>query len=167
MLVGPASCGKTFLLKPLLDLIPNVFQNPPGSTFGWMGAEKANLIFLNDLRWKPPGGTTGSNIHWHTFLNLLEGLDVSLPAAMNVQSQHVHIKKPVPILATSIAPVTYHINHPQEFNTPNHAHENEMMEERWSVFSFSDRIPKEKQKKVPSCGACFRNFILHAENDGE
>ena len=63
MLHGPADCGKTFLLKPGCSLFPNVFMNPASSTFGWMGVEKSNLIFLNDLRWAPRGIQRG-NIDW-------------------------------------------------------------------------------------------------------
>ena len=31
---GPADCGKTFLLKPVCKILPNVFLNPASSTFG-------------------------------------------------------------------------------------------------------------------------------------
>ena len=39
LLYGPADCGKTFLLKPVCKILPNVFLNPGSSTFGWMGVE--------------------------------------------------------------------------------------------------------------------------------
>ena len=79
---GPADCGKTFLLKPVCKILPNVFLNPASSTFGWMGVENSNLIFLNELRWKPPG-SNHCNIEWQDLLNMLEGLLVTLPAPMN------------------------------------------------------------------------------------
>ena len=50
MLVGPTNCGKTFLLNPL-NVIYNTFTNPASSSFAWVGAEKAECIFLNDFRW--------------------------------------------------------------------------------------------------------------------
>ena len=160
MLVGPTSSGKTFLLKPLQKMVPHVFSNPPGSTFGWMGAENANLVFLNDMRWKPPGPTHHGNISWEAFFNLLEGNDVSLPAAMNVQSEHVHIKRPIPILATSISPITYFVNNPMEPQTDTHVGENRMMAERWVTFTFTVSIPGDEQREVPPCGACFKEFLL-------
>ena len=49
-LKGPANCGKTFLLNPL-NLIYHTFSNPATTTFAWVGAEDADVIFLNDFRW--------------------------------------------------------------------------------------------------------------------
>ena len=88
-LQGPANCGKTFLLKPLFEIYPETFANPAASSFGWMGAEEASIIILNDYRWdiKKYGG----NIDWTSRLNLLEGLEVNLPAPMNTYSRHVKI----------------------------------------------------------------------------
>ena len=71
LIVGPADCGKTFILEPVCDVFPNVFQNPASSTFGWLGVKSSNLIFLNDLRWTPK--RKGGNIDWSDLLNLLEG----------------------------------------------------------------------------------------------
>ena len=106
MLHGPADCGKTFLLKPVCSLFPNVFMNPASSSFGWMGVEKSNLIFLNDLRWALRGIQDG-NIDWQVFLNLLEGHTVSLPAPMNTNFFHIKVTKLMPIFAKSIDEVRY------------------------------------------------------------
>ena len=160
IIVGPAGCGKTFLLKPLFTMIPNVFASPAGCTFGWMGAENANLLLLNDLRWKPRGPLTGGNIDWGDFLNLLEGMQVTLPAAMNVQDTHVVIKKKIPILATSINDVTYWVKDVSEPQTKRHEDENDMMSERWKSFTVRDRINKEERKNPPACFTCFSKFVL-------
>ena len=90
LLYGPADCGKTFLLKPAYKILPNVFLNLASSTFGWMGVENSNLIFLNDLRWKPPR-SKHSKIEWQELLNMLEGLPVTLPAPMNSCSKHIKL----------------------------------------------------------------------------
>ena len=50
MIIGPANCGKTFILKPLCDIF-NAFVNPASGTFSWVGVEEAEIIFLNDFRW--------------------------------------------------------------------------------------------------------------------
>ena len=73
MLIGPANCGKTFLIKPL-QKIYNCFQNPASSSFAWVGAEETEFIILNDFRW------SSKLIPWHDFLLLLEGEPVHLPA---------------------------------------------------------------------------------------
>ena len=92
LLYGPADCGKTFLLKSVCKILPNVFLNPAVSTFGWIGVENSNLIFLNDLIWKPPGSKHG-NIDWEDLLNMLEGLLVTLPAPMKSCSKHIELTK--------------------------------------------------------------------------
>ena len=45
MLTGPANCGKTFLLNPL-NKIFNTFTNPASTSFAWVGAEKAEVVFV-------------------------------------------------------------------------------------------------------------------------
>ena len=49
MIVGPANCAKTFLLNPLTSIY-KCFVNPASTTFAWVGAEEAEVIFLNDFR---------------------------------------------------------------------------------------------------------------------
>ena len=72
MLTGPANCGKTFLLNPL-NKVFNTFTNPASTSFAWVGAEKAEVVFLHDFRWSP------QIIAWHDLLLMLEGQLVHLP----------------------------------------------------------------------------------------
>ena len=53
IIVGESNCAKTFPLEPLNSIFPVVFHTSAESRFGWMDVEKANIIFLNDFRWKP------------------------------------------------------------------------------------------------------------------
>ena len=73
MLTSPANCGKTFLLNSLNNIF-NTFTNPASTSFTWVGAEKAEVVFLNDFRWSP------QIIAWHDLLLMLEGQLVHLPA---------------------------------------------------------------------------------------
>ena len=70
MIIGPANCGKTFVLKPL-TYIYNLFVSPASGEFGWIGTE---LVFLNNLRW------SNKLIPLSVFLNLLEGLLIYIQA---------------------------------------------------------------------------------------
>ena len=148
LLHGPADCGNTFLLKPICDILPNVIMDPANSTFGWMGMEKSNLIFLNDLPWAPT--YKGGNIDWGDFLNFLEGMDVTLPAPMNTCSPHLPVSKTMPIFATSIER-----NRRSEPQTERHHVENRMMEPRWKTFKFNqiNQIAEEEKVKVEKCRA--------------
>ena len=49
LIVGPADCGKTFLLSPLREIF-NTFNDPGSDKYAWLGAEEAEIIFLNDFR---------------------------------------------------------------------------------------------------------------------
>ena len=84
----------------------------------WLdGCEKnSNLIFLNDLRWKPPGSKCG-NIEWQDLLNMLEGLPVTLPAPMNSCSKHIKLTETMPIFVTSTDIVRYWVNDEKEPQT--------------------------------------------------
>ena len=50
MIIGPANCAKTFMLKPL-DSIYNVFSKPANDKYAWVGADSAEVIVLQDFRW--------------------------------------------------------------------------------------------------------------------
>ena len=49
MIVEPANCVKTFLLKPLQAMF-KAFSDPSNDKYAWMGAEDAEVIFLSDFR---------------------------------------------------------------------------------------------------------------------
>ena len=49
-LKGPCNCAKTFLLNPL-NTVFKTFSNPASTTFAWLGAQEAEVVFLNDFRW--------------------------------------------------------------------------------------------------------------------
>ena len=66
MIVAPANCGKTFLLKPL-EIIFRAFTNPANDKYVWFGADQAEVIVLQDFRW------SSELICWKDLLLLLEG----------------------------------------------------------------------------------------------
>jgi len=161
LITGPVDCGKTFILNPVCDLFPDIFQNPASSTFGWLGVKKSNLIFLNDFRWSPR--KKGGYIDWADLLKLLEGGHVTLPAPMNSNTKHIEVTKTMPIFATSSEEVHYWINHPDEPITDRHRIENEMMKSRWHVFKFTHQFKKAEKIDVPKCVTCFSRLILNEE----
>lgn len=92
--------GKTFLLKPL-ELFFNTFTNPASDKYAWVGADSAEAISLNDFRW------SRELIEWKSFLLLLEGDRVNLPAPKNHFAKDVCIDSDVPVFATSKGIITY------------------------------------------------------------
>ena len=77
MISGPANCGKTFMLKPL-EIIYNAFSNPVNDKYALVGAEKAEMVILQDFRW------SSELICWKDLLLLPEGEPVKLPSPKNL-----------------------------------------------------------------------------------
>ena len=129
ILYGERNCAKTFLLEPLTNLFPNTFHTPPASNFGWLGVEEAQVIYLNDFRWKP-SEKKGGSISWDALLRLLEGHNSTLPAPMNSRSEHINLlaSNDIPIFCTSRALPQFYKEHENEPQTPEHHTENRMMD---------------------------------------
>ena len=76
---GSSNCGKNFVLAPL-KLIYKTFSNPAMGSFAWIGAEEAEVIFLNDFGWEP------KLIAWGGLLKVLEGDVVDVGVIKNSKS---------------------------------------------------------------------------------
>ncbi len=94
MIVGPANCGKTFLLSPLTSVF-QTFANPATTSDAWLGVEDAEVILLNDCRWSSEG------IAWKEFLLLLEGQPIHFPAPKTSYARDIYLQRDKPIFATS------------------------------------------------------------------
>ena len=147
LLTGSANCGKTFLLNPL-NKVFITFTNPACTSFAWVGAEKAEVVFLNDFRWSP------QIIAWHDLLLMLEGQLVHLPAPKSHYAKDIVFDKDTPIFSTSKHQFVY-VKGGIVDQT-----ETEMMAVRWQMFNFNKPIPKEEQKEIEPCAACFARLIL-------
>ena len=92
----PANCGKTFILSFLKNIF-NAFCNPATSSFAWMEADEAEIIFLNDFRWSP------NVIARADLLQALEVDVVLLPAPKNSYKRDLELLTDTPFLAMSDA----------------------------------------------------------------
>jgi len=149
MLVGPANCGKTFLLNPL-NVIFKAFTNPATTSYAWVGSEDCEIMFLNDFRWSQ------KILSWKEMLLLLEGQTVHFPAPKSHFSKDICLEKDTPIFATSEEPIKYF----GKYNVEDER-ETEMMNVRWRIFTFTKQIPVEKQTEIPCCAKCFSKLVLH------
>ena len=149
---GPANCGKTFILSPL-KVIYKAFVNPASGSFAWVGAETAEVILLNDFRW------SSAVITWESFLTMLEGDTMHLPAPKSFMQQDILFDRDTPIFATADAPICLIKGGSVEtINT-------EMMRARWRHFEFWRQIPESEQKRIKPCGRCFADFILNYKSN--
>lgn len=144
MLVGPSNIGKTFLLKPLCKIF-KVFANPATTTFAWVGAELADIVFLNDFRWSE------KVMAWADILNMLEGCPVHIAAPKSHYSQDILWQCDTPIFCTSSTIIRKYDN--GRLNEM----ETEMMSTRWRVFKFTNPIANPRD--IKPCVKCFYQFI--------
>jgi hypothetical protein len=149
-LKGLTNCGKTFLLDPL-NVIYNTFSNPATTTFAWVGAEAADVIFLNDFRWSK------QIIPWHDLLLMLESQLVHLPAPKSHYSKDATLSSDVPLFCTAKEEISFVQGGVLD------ARETEMMRVRWNAFSLHWEIPREEQVEVAPCPRCFAELILQAQ----
>ena len=143
----PANCGKTFLLNPL-NTVFKTFTNPATTTFAWLAAETAEVIFLNDFRWC-------SQIRlWHDLLLLLEGQKVHLPAPKTHFSQDIEFTRDTPIFCTSKEELSFVRSGVLD------ERESQMMKVRWKVFALQSPIPEEEQRNTPNCPHFFAKLTF-------
>ena len=153
MIVGKRNCGKLFILRPLNVIYHDrIFENPAMHKFGWVGAQDASVILLQDFRW------SSDLIDWSDFLRFLEeGEPVRLPAPRNLYKEDILISKSndVAFFATGAKEI--------KFKGPYQAKDQDedgMMAVRWRYFNFTHEILEKDQKNIEPCGTCFANFLL-------
>ena len=147
LLVGPADCGKTFLLNPL-NKIFHTFCNPATGSFAWVGADQCEVIFLNDFRWSE------KIIPWHDFLLLLEGQPIHLAAPKSHYMQDIEFTRDSPVFCTSKDEIVYFRGGALD------SRECDMMRVRWRIFRLHAQIPPSQQVELSPCSRCFAEFIL-------
>jgi energy-coupling factor transporter ATP-binding protein EcfA2 len=152
VIVGPANCGKTFLLNPLNQLF-QTFTNPATTSYAWVGSENAEVIFLNDFRWSP------EILAWKDMLLLLEGQTLHLLAPKTHFAKDIVFDRDTPIFATSKGQIVF-VGKGGCFDEK----ETEMMSARWKLFSFFYQIPESSQKESPSCKRCFSELVMLGSN---
>jgi hypothetical protein len=111
---GPANCGKTFLLNPL-NKIYHTFTNPASNSFAWVGAENAEVVFLNDFRWSPQ--IIVGKVNKSTYL---------LPSRISLRMLHSRETR-LSQFCTTTRPLTYVKNGCLDYR------ETEVMNVRWKV----------------------------------
>ena len=147
-IVGPTSCGKSFLLDTL-ELIFNVFVNSATTKYSWTNLENKEVAFLNDFRWSP------ESIAWSDFLLLLEGQTVNLPRPKNqfASDRLIDRSNNLAIFATSKGSIRY----VGKFNLQDDR-ETDMMASRWQMFSFFHE--NERPRVIKPCPRCFAELVL-------
>lgn len=152
LITGPANCGKTFLLNPLTKNF-DAFINPSSGKYAFVGVEKKDVVFLNDLRWNQ------EMIPWQEFLNLLEGQTVHLAAPKSHVAKNICVSDDKPIFVTSISMIKF------AGKSDNTDGENAMMESRWRIFQLHVQIPMDDRQEIESCPRCFSELAFLGAED--
>ena len=148
MRVGPVNWGKTTMLKPL-EQIYHAFCNPVNDKYTWIVADKVKVIVLQYFKW------SSELISWKDLLPLLEGEHVKLLFPKNQLAYDVCINKDISIFPTSKSKIEYVGKH-----SIRDERKTKMIDVRWKIFEFFQRIPQEEQKSVTRY-ATFLDRVLH------
>ena len=115
------------------------------STFAWVAAEQAELLFLNDIGWSP------QVIHLNDLLLLLESEPVHLQTPKTHYAQDTGATQQY----LQQVPLDYSLLGMVSCDT-----ETEMMKVRWKSFKFHHRISERQEKSISPCGRCFTQLVL-------
>ena len=129
-------------------MIYKTFVNPASTSFAWVGAENAEIIFLNDFRW------SAQVLPWQDMLLLLEGQPVHFSVPKTHYAQDVVFDKDTPFFCMSKSEIISLRNSVVDDRVT------EMMAVRWHMFSLHAQIPQEEQVIIESCPKCFVQLIL-------
>jgi hypothetical protein len=125
-------------------------MNPASGTFAWLGIENAEVVLLNDFRWKP------SLIPWCELLQVLEGDTVHFPAPENVMNKDIVLDKDTPFFAINKRrpTCTFKGGSIDRINT-------DMMQVRCHTFQLHRQITQNEQKEIKACNSCFAKLIIN------
>ena len=152
-IVGGAGCGKSSLLEPL-DLIFKAAAKPQrGSTFPLSRVPEAEILLWQD--YAHDEGT----LAFSDLLALLTGeaVDLRMPGQLNVTCRNL-----APLFMSGRTELE-----PMAKFTEKGLQLSQMMADRFTVFRFSQPIPRETQQADwPKCGKCAATFFIrHGQLD--
>ena len=142
---------QTFMLEPINQIFTKTFANPTRSSFNWIGASEADVIFLNDFRYD----STHEIIPWSDLLNLLDGSKLHVAAPKTSHAKDIAWTEKQPIFATGPEKIQRFYKGTTSIN----AGETKQMDARW-VYVHLTHIIKEIDNEIISCGRCFAQLIL-------
>ena len=105
------------------------------------------------------------NISWDALLRLLEGLHCTLPAPMNSYADQIKLTaaNDIPIFCTGRALLRFYKVDENEPQTPEHAEENRMMDERWKHFRLTHVFEEGDKMEVTPCPYCVCKFVVSGD----
>ena len=139
-----------FLLQPL-ELIFKCFTSPAQGKYVWTGLDKAEVAFLNDVRWSK------ELIAWHELLNLLEGVPCILSRPKNVFAKDLPIptSNGIPFFTTGIKSIEFVGAYGQRIER-----ETDTIDNRLKIFEFTHQIPKNELLGIELCLKCFYVLVM-------
>lgn len=151
MILGESNTAKSFILQPL-DVLFDCFLNPAADKYAWVGVNDKECILMQDFEF------TEKLITWKSFLLLLEGAKLHLPAPKNQQAKDEFFVTDIPVFATSGVKI-------EKVDRANRLDimATDMMDSRWKYITFTHIFSKHEQVVTPPCGVCFAKLVLTGE----
>ena len=153
-LVGDADCGKSFLLKGLLDVFVT-YTRPEGGSHQLEDLLEAEIVFLNDFEYD---STAPSWMPWSYFKDFLEGSKVKVAIPKNKGGGNQMFKGTAPVFLTCAQEVVLKKDGKEVEK------ETTQMQKRIKYLHLPHAIPEDKRKEVLRvCGQCSAKLFLEGK----
>ena len=145
-IVGPADCGKSFLLKGMLEFF-DTYSRPDGGSYQLEDLLGKELVLLNDFEYDAQAKEW---MPWQYFKNFLEGASVLVGCPKNKGGNQI-FEGAAPVFLTAPQEVTL-MRYGKEVT-----YETEQMRKRVTYLILKKSIPEEQRQEVlrvcPHCSA--------------
>lgn len=153
MIIGGTNCAKTFMVMPLVDIY-DTFCSPAKGSFNWVGADKKELLLLNDIRYGKDGES--KVMAWQELLNLLDGSPLAIDQPKCHFAANAEWRTLQPIIATSDGPIERIMPDGRKDTG-----ETNQMVERWVRLDFAYKF-NSPDYSLLRCARCFASLVLEA-----
>lgn len=145
-LMGPTTCAKSWLIKPLSEIF-RVYRVPDDGSHRLESILDCELLYLNDFEWSPDW------LPWAYLKNLFEGEVVNI-AVPKPRGRNVDFTSDAPIIGTLSAPIQLFMK--QGWNMVLNRHETDQMQSRVTYVHFHHSLLQGAVSSAIECKVCVR-----------
>ena len=145
-LMGPTTCGKSWLIKPLSEIY-HVYRIPDDGSHKLESMLDCELTYLNEFQWSPEW------LSWAYLKSLFEGEVVTI-AVPKTRGTNVDFKSDAPIVGTCASPIQLFVK--QGKHAALNQYETDQMQSRVTYLHFSHSLVSGGMSCARECKVCKR-----------
>ena len=145
-LMGPTTCAKSWLIKPLSEIY-RAYRIPDDGSHKLEAILDCEIIYLNEFEWSPEW------LSWAYMKSLFEG-DVVNIAVPKIRGTNVDFKSDAPIIGTCASPIQLFMR--QGRNAVLNRYETDQMNSRVTYLHFTHSLLQGDESTAIECKVCQR-----------